>query len=184
MMGDFLGRLLDWARDLWPFRTVEPWEDGFYVTLSKPGKRVGPGIWPVVPYFQDVKALSVAESRVTSPMLNVVLQNGKRLAFSVSARVRVVDVVKALVDVGSYQETSGEEIAAHMAEVLSEAPAERFETIQKRRNFIAKATDTLNERTNVYGVEVIEVQFTNWIEDIRTYRILSDSALSPPSLTW
>ena len=183
-MGDFLSQLLQLIKDLAPFRVVEPWEDGFYLTFSRVGKRVGPGIWPVVPYFQDVKALSVAESRLTTPMLNVVLTNGQRLAFSVSARVKVVDVVRALVDVGTYQETIGEEVAAFVADFLAEARADRFETVQKRRNMIAEATTLLNERTRVYGVEVIEIQFTNWILDIKTYRLLNDSSLSPPTLTW
>lgn len=182
-MGEIFTRLLDFIRDLWPFRVVEPWEQGFYTTLSKPGRNVGPGIWPVVPYFQDVRSLSIAEERVTSPMLNVVWC-GKRLAFSTSARVKVFDARKAMIDVGSYQETTAEEIAAHMAEALFEAPAERFETIKKRRNWLAETTRTLNERTRLYGVEVLEVQFTNWIEDIRTYRLLNDSSLSPPSVTW
>ena len=183
-MGDFFGRLLDWLREAWPFRTVEPWEDGFYLTFAQLGKRVGPGIWPVVPYFQEVKCLSIAEARLTTPMLHIMLTNGKQLAFSVSARVRVVDVVKALVDVGTYQETTGEEVAAFVADFLSEAPAERFETTRKRRNLIAEAVTLLNERTRVYGVEVIEIQFTNWILGVRAYRLLNDSALSPPSLTW
>lgn len=182
-MGEIFSRLLDFIRDLWPFRVVEPWERGFYVTLSRPGRAVGPGIWPVVPYFQDVKSLSVAEERLTSPLLNVIWC-GKRLAFSVSARLRVIDVLRATIDVGSYQETTGEEIAAHMAEALAEAPAERFETVKKRRNWLAETTRALNERTRLFGVEVLEVQFTNWIEDIRTYRLLNDSAVQPPTLTW
>lgn len=184
MIGDFFGRLLDYAIELWPLRLVKPWEQGFYTTFEKVGRRVGPGIWPVVPYFQDVLSLSVAESRLTTPLLNIMLMNGKRLAFSASARVRVVDVKRAMVDVGTYQETTGEEVAAFLADFLSEAAPDRFTTSIKRRNLFAEATRELNERTKDYGVEVLELQFTNWIEDVRSYRLLQDSALSPPSLTW
>jgi len=181
---EFFGRLLDYAVQLWPFRVVEPWERGYYLVFSRPKRNLGPGIYPVVPYFTDVKALSIAESRVTSPLLSVKLQSGKLLAFSVSARVRVTDVKQAEINVQAYQETTAEEIAATMAEALAECSPDRLATVKKRRNWLAEVTHELNGRVREYGVEVLEIQFTNWIEDVRSYRLLQDSALSPPSLTW
>ncbi|HUT86477.1 MAG TPA: SPFH domain-containing protein [Candidatus Heimdallarchaeota archaeon] len=183
-MMDFFGRLLEYIERLWPFRPVEAWERGFYIVFSKPMKEVGQGIWPVIPYFTDVLVVPIAEARLTTPMLNIVLQNGKRLAFSVSARVKVVDVKKALIVVSTYQETTGEEVAAFIADFLADAKPDRLTSAIRRKNLIIEAVRELNNRTIEYGVEVIEIQFTNWIEDIKTYRLLNDSSLSPPSLTW
>lgn len=181
---NFFTQLLEWIKEMWPLRKVEPWERGFYLIWSQVRRKVGPGIWPVVPYFMDVASLSVAVARAKTPLLTIKLLSGKQLCFSASARVRVVDPELAIVNVQDYQETAGEELEAKLAEALSEAPMDRFDTIQRRRNFITKARAELNETLAEYGIEVIEIQFTNWIEDERIIRLLQDSALQPPSLTW
>lgn len=183
-MGEFFSRLLDFIKELWPFRVVEPWEQGFYVTFSRPGRAVGPGIWPVVPYFQDVRSVSVAEARTSTPLLSVVLADGRRVSFSASARVLVVDPFAAIIAVQDYQQTTSEEISATMAEFFADADPTRFATARKRRNLLTEVTTLLNERLAPFGIKVQEVQLTNWIDGVRTYRLLNDSALAMPSLTW
>ena len=175
-MGDFLRIILDSIQYLWPFRPVEAWERGAYFVLNRPRWRVGPGYWPMVPYFSDVKAVSVAPAIIRTPLQIVTLVSGKTLAFSASATVQVEDVVSALVDVDSYEETTGELISGALAERLAKVDPERFETAVRRRNLLQELASDLDEECLAFGVRVRALRFNNFAINLKTYRLLTDSA--------
>lgn len=170
--------LIDLLREVWPFRSVAGWERGVMTVFQRPWRDLGPGIYPVIPYVMDVVSTSTVPAIVTTPLLNVVLSDGRRLSFSASAVVQVVDVRRAIFAIDDHRETALEDIASLLADQLADVDPERFQTPRKRRNLMKELVQTLNESTQPYGVTVQEIRFQNWILDIRTYRVLTDSATS------
>lgn len=178
-MTDFLRLVLEVLQFLWPFRPVEQWERGLYYTLGRAGKEVGPGRWPVVPYFMDVRSTSVVPAVVSGPLQTITLKDNCVLSFSVSATVQVRDVRLAINAVDSYQETIQELLAAVVGEALAEADRERFETARRRAGFLRELRTTLQAQTEPFGVEIQAIRFTSFVMNVRTYRFMTDSAVLP-----
>jgi len=175
-MGEFLSTLINVLNYAWPFREVEGWERGVYTVFGKPWKQVGAGRWPVVPYFMDVRAVSMVPAVVQTPLQFVTLASGTTASFSASAVVHVEDVQKAIFEVDDYRETTQELASAILAQELAEAKADRFETAIKRRNLMSELQAALDQQTSIYGVRVTALRFNNFSTNLRIYRLVQDSA--------
>lgn len=183
-MGDFWAKLLELLKDLWPFRPVQAWERGFYTILSKPRRNVGPGIWPVIPLFTDVKCESIAPAIVRTPLLWLTLTDGTTLSLAVAARMQVRDVRAAICDVDDYRETVQELLTALTASRIQEADPKRLDP-EKRGRFLSGLVRSVNAETSRFGVETTEVWFTSYAVGVRTYRLVTDKATSlDGGLTW
>jgi regulator of protease activity HflC (stomatin/prohibitin superfamily) len=90
-MTDFLRLLLDAIAYIWPLRVVKQWERGGYYALGKWQREVGPGIYPVIPWFCEVLEISVAEAIVGTGRQDITLSDGSMLSFCATATVGVVD---------------------------------------------------------------------------------------------
>lgn len=180
-MGELVRLVFDFIEFLWPFRAVEQWERGVYYFFGKCWRTVGPGRWPVIPYFMEVRAVGIAPSIVGTPLLTITLKNGDALTFSVAATVFVEDAAAALNKIEDYEETTQELLGARVAEKLAEVDPNRIDSGSRRR----LATDLarwLDEETVEYGVRVTALRFTNFVVNVRTYRFLTDTSL--PALAW
>lgn len=182
-MANWFDALINAFTYCWPFREVEGWERGVYTFFGKPWRDVGPGRWPVVPYFMDVRAVSVVPAVIQTPLQFVTLSNGKVVSFSASAVVEVEDARKAIFDVDDYKETTQELTAAVLAQELAEASPDRFDTARKRRNLTADLAAALDGQTAGYGVRVRTVRLNNFAIDLRVFRLVQDSATLQP-ISW
>lgn len=177
-MSDFLRLLLDSIQYLWPFRMVKQWERGGYYVLGRWWREVGPGIYPVVPWFTDVTEISVAEAIVGTGRQDITLSDGSMLSFTAAATVGVVDVRLALNVVDSYTETVQELLASVLADKLAEVDAARV-TPEKRTRLFADLKRWVAAEALAYGVEVRTVRFTSFIINAKAYRVIIDQ--TPPA---
>lgn len=175
-MGDLFRILIDIFQYLWPFREVEGWERGIYTVLGKPWRGVGPGRWPVVPYFMNVHAVSVVPGIVRTPLQFVTLSNGSVASFSASAVVQVEDPRTAIFAVDDYGETTQELISAVLSQELAEVDPDRFSTARKRKNLLDELGRTLDGLTLAYGIRVKALRFNNFALNLRLFRLVQDSA--------
>lgn len=175
---NWLATLLDLLKSFWPLALVSQWERGFYVVWGHALKRqIGPGIYPFIPWFMDVSAVSIVPAPVSTPLLNITLRDGRTVGYSVTAIVQVTDVWHAINSIDNYKESTSECVASKVSEKLGEVDASRLDS-DKRRRFLSDLLRWVNEDTNQFGVEVRALRFTNFALNQRAYRILADSALA------
>jgi regulator of protease activity HflC (stomatin/prohibitin superfamily) len=192
---------LDFLYQFWPFVQIDPWERGvmfFSGRVVKPGwfsrlaTKIGmpfrdetghllPGTYFFIPWLQDVSGVDVVPVPIGTPMLNITLDDKRTLSFSVTFIVRVFDPTMALCEVDDYKESTGEIIASKVAEKLMEVDATRIDS-EKRKRLLSSLRSWVNDDTEVFGVEVLDLRFPNFAVEQKAYRILSDTALA--SIAW
>jgi hypothetical protein len=140
---------------------------------------VGPGIWPIVPWFTEVQEISVARGIVATPRIDITLTDGRTLSAQASAVVRVVNLDKAVNAVDSFMESGQELLHKVVADKLSEAAAERLAP-ESRRRLLGGLKQSLNHKAAEFGLEFEELSFTTFVFSPRLYRVLSDGASVAP----
>jgi regulator of protease activity HflC (stomatin/prohibitin superfamily) len=172
-MGDFLRVLVDVLTYVWPFRPVEHWERGVYYVMGKAWKTVGPGRWPVVPYFMDVRSASVVPDPIIGPKQDVTLADGTTVTFCASIIYVVEDAEQALNEIHDYPKAVMEIMQRTVAMRLQAETAVKF-TPAERGLFLGGILQTINAETRVFGVRARKLAFTSFIMNVATMRILSD----------
>jgi regulator of protease activity HflC (stomatin/prohibitin superfamily) len=172
-MGDFLKALIDLISFWWPGRRVEQWEVAGRYWKGQWVKQVGPGIYWIVPWFGDIKTISVATSLVGTGRQDFTLPDGKLLSFAATASLRVVDPYKALNSVDGYQESMQELLQSVAGDQLSREKVEQLD--QSKRTFLlSRLKKKVVEEAAQYGIEVMSVSFTSFVTEARAYRLMID----------
>ncbi len=171
--------LLDLVTLLWPFHVVRQWEQGLYYVNGRFQWQCSPGLKVVVPYFCDVKCISMVPEIETTPLQTVTLRDGKTLTYSASLTIQVVDAEKAYNRVGHWSETIIELAAGVVSACLADADPVRIvdPTRKKRENLLDEIRDEINAVASAYGVEVRALRLNNFALGIRTIRLLMDKSV-------
>jgi hypothetical protein len=178
VIGDIFRLIVDVIQFAWPFRIVRQWELGGYYWFGRFCHTVGPGVYPIVWWFSEVREISVVPAIVRTARLDITLSDGSSLTFAASAWARVTDYDRAVNSVDNYTETTEELMAAVLAEQLAVIDAVRVEP-EKRKGLIKTLTKAINEESTQFGVEVTQLRFTTFVTKARTYRLLQDSQAQP-----
>jgi hypothetical protein len=169
---DFLRLIVDVAAFLWPFRIVWQWERGAYYFFGFYLFEVGTGLWPVVPFFCDVKTVNAVVDVLSTDEQTIEVQGGGTLTFTASAKLRVVDSHLALNNVVDHEQNVIEDVAAVLADTLADMPAERLSD-DKRRSLLRKCVIEVNKEVATYGMVIDSLRFTNFIRNIGTHRLFT-----------
>jgi regulator of protease activity HflC (stomatin/prohibitin superfamily) len=172
-MGDFLRLLLDGIQFLWPLRIVRQWERGGFYVWGRFWKVVGPGIYPIVPWFMEVKEISVVPAIVSTPRLDITLKDGVLASFRAAATVEVVDYNLAVNTVDSFTETIQELLSAVLADRLADVDPERLRPAGRNR-LLSDLTRWVNEESERFGIRTSKVRFTTFVLGVRSLRLLQE----------
>lgn len=178
-MTDLLHLVAQWAEFLWPFRRVQFFERALYTVCGRWQFDIGPGVWPVVPWFCEVDPVAMSKGIVATPRIDVTLKDGRLLSAQVSAVVKVVDLRRAVNAVDAFMESSQELLHAVVADKLSDVEATRLEP-EGRRRLVGDLRRWVNEQAAEFGVEFDQLRFTTFVINPRPYRVLSDGAAIAP----
>lgn len=173
-MTELLRLIVDVFGYLWPFRPVDQWERGCYYVLNVVRREVGPGVWPVVPYFMDVRSVSVVPDPIIGPRQDVTLADGTTAFFNASVIVRVEDVTKALNEIHDFETATREIMARTVGMRLQSETADKL-TPEERGRFLAGLLTTIDTQTKVFGVRVSSLAFPSFVMHTRTYRLVGDN---------
>lgn len=176
--------MLNWVQTLitvltylWPLRMVEQWERGNYYIAGHFMKEVGPGVWPILPYFMDVKTASVVPGIISTPLLNITASDGSTpISFSAAATIQIVSVDKAYNKIETVRETTREMLAAVTADKLADVDVSRLDGGSRRR-LVADLKKWMNKELEFAGIEVLAIRFTNFMVGVRSYRFMTDTSL-------
>ena len=178
-MNDFLRLVLDSVQFLWPLRLVEPWERAVYSVCGRWTFEVGPGVYPIVPWFCEVRQQSVVTAILGTPRQDITLSDGSTLTFAATAKVRVANALLACLSVDDYHETTQELIGSVLAEKLAEVDAKRLEP-EARKRLLADLRRWINAESMEWGVEVSHLRFTTFVLNVKTFRLLQESQAVAP----
>lgn len=173
-MGDFLRVILDSIQFLWPLDRVRQWERGGYYFCGRWWKEVGPGVYPVIPWFSSVLSISVVPAIVETPRQDITLQDGKTLYFSASATVRVIDLNLAVNSIDNFTQTTQELIAAVLADRLARVRPDRLGP-ERRSALMRTLREAVTEEARLFGIEVSKLRFTNFVLNAKTIRLLQNT---------
>lgn len=178
-MSDLFHLIAQWAEFLWPFRRVQLFERALYTVCGRRQWEVGPGVYPVLPWFCEVDPVAMSKGILVTPRIDVTLQDGKLLSAQVSAVVRVVDLRKAVNNVDAFMESAQELLHAVVADKLSDVAPSRLEP-EGRRRLVGDLRRWVNEQAAEFGVEFDQLRFTTFVLNPKPYRVLSDGAQVAP----
>jgi regulator of protease activity HflC (stomatin/prohibitin superfamily) len=170
-MGEFFGNILNRLEELWPFRIVRQWERAGYYVVGKFWRVVGPGVYPIIPWFTAVHEVTVVPAIVQTPRTDITLADGTPVSFSASAWVQVTDVNLAVNTVDNFHQTTVELITAVCAERLAGVDADRLSP-ERRGRFLTDLRRWCNEESNTFGVEVQKLRFASFTMKVKTIRLL------------
>jgi len=179
-VSDFLQLIAQWAEFLWPFRRVQIFERALYTVCGRWQWEVGPGTWLVLPWFCEVDPVATSKGIISTPRIDVTLQDGRLLSAQTSAVVRVVDLRKAINNVDHFMESAQELLHAVVADKLSDVAATRLEP-EGRRRLCSDLRRWVNEQAAEFGVEFDQLRFTTFVINPRPYRVLGDGV---PVASW
>lgn len=169
--------IIEVARYLWPFRIVHQWERGALYIFGRYIASLPAFVYPIIPYFTDVKPTSVVWGVISTPMLTVTTRDGKgTVTFSAAATLRIADLGKAYNKIDNVSETMRELLAAVTAERLAELDPDRLDG-DRRARLLNSLVGWLNEELEFCGLEVQAVRFTNFVVNMRVFRLMTDTAL-------
>lgn len=172
-MADFVRLLIDIVQFLWPFRRVEHWERGVRYWMGRAGQVVGPGVYPVIPWFGEVRTAPVAEFIIGTGRLDLAIKDGTVLSFAATATAQVSDVFQALNAVNEYQETATEAFMSACADQLAEETAASLEP-SRRTRMMKRVQAAVAGKLSRYGIEVLEVNFISLVPNARVHRLVID----------
>lgn len=170
-MGDFIRIILDSLEYLWPFRIVHQWEQGGYYVCGRFWKVVGPGCYPVFPFFVTMLGMSTVPYMVATPRMDVTLHDGKNLTLWATAWAQVKDFDLAHNTVDNYEHTTTELIQAIIADRLAKIDSTKLEA-ENRAELLRNLSGWCDKETKEYGVEITRVRFTTFVLNARTYRLI------------
>lgn len=177
MLADLLNTLVQIAAYIWPFRIINQWERGLYTIFGRIYFReLGPGLYPVIPWFCDVKEIPVSWDYVESGRLDLIIKDGRTLSCEIIAKMRVVQLQVAWVAFHDYEIDRRKMLRAVVSTALREADAERFEPARRGRLLGSSLLKAVQDGAAPIGCEVETVDVTTFILGARTYRLITESA--------
>lgn len=175
-MGEFFRALLDVIQYVWPFRIINQWEQGGFYMFGKFQHVVGPGCWPVIPWFTEIRDLSMVPALVSTPKKDITLSDTSTLHFAMTGWVQVTDFNLAVNTIDNYHQTTQELIEAVMCEKCADVDAARLQP-DKRARLLADLTRWVNAESEVFGVTVTKLRFTTFVLNVKTIRLLTDTGI-------
>lgn len=178
-MPDLMRLVMDILAFAWPFRKVYQWQVGLYYFCGRYQGEVGPGLKLIVPYFCDVKTVSVVPAIYQTPMQTITLRDGRHLTYSASITARVTNGNLAYNTLDNWNLSIVESVSGVLSEGLASADPDRFDPARgKRDRFLDELRDELNAEIGQYGLVVDALRFNNFAV-LRAYRLIQDRAVMP-----
>lgn len=173
MLGEIFGFIRDTIQFIWPLTIVHEYEEGGVYEFGHFIRVVGPGCWPILPWFTKVMTVCKAPKPVATGRQDITLKNGHVLSFEAVATMQVMNTEKALNAIEDYHHSAGILLASILAEKLADVEPERFEPNRRGRLF-SSLESTVKTEAEEYGISITRIRFTSFVLNTPTYRLLID----------
>ncbi len=176
-MTELIRLLLEVWEKIWPLKRVKRWEMGVELVWGWHWRNVGPGIYPVLPFFMDLFVVSIAPKTFCLPLQFITLRDKQSLNFSATIDVQVVDAGLALMGIEHWEETTAERVSGLLGERLGDVDPKRFDPAYGvRSRLLEELREEADKLTRAFGVTVRAIRFSNFAVGVRTLRLLAERA--------
>jgi regulator of protease activity HflC (stomatin/prohibitin superfamily) len=175
---NWLATLIEFLERFWPLEIVYEWEAGVFFIFGHAMRwRLGPGMYPFIPWFMHIEKVDVVSVPFSTPLQRITLDDASTLTYSATAIVQIVDPYKAVCAIADYRQSTGERVLSMISEKLAEIDTERLKSGSRKRlrTMLTKETD---KDTQEFGVTVQDIRFANFAINQRSYHLLMDSAIT------
>lgn len=181
---------------LWPFVIVHQWELGIYTVFGRyvqPWRIMGfrlrhalpkvlkPGLYIRIPFFTQLKEVTIAWDFVESGRLDVTLRDDRALTFEFTALARIVDPELAYFGFHDFEADLKKALRAAVADFLMSEDTERF-LPERRGRLLGKSLLLAAQKAAAkVGHEVEEVSVVTFVLQPRIFRLLQDAPTAAAS---
>lgn len=173
MLAELLGIIKELVQLLWPFEMVHQWEKGNYYIFGRYWKTVGPGVYPVVPWFFFVETVHISRGVVGTGRKDITTKDGGLLSYEATAPIWVRDANVAVNEVDELRETAQELFSSVISERLADVDADRLKP-ESRGRLVSDLLRWANDEAREYGLEFGRIRFTSYVRNLPTHRLLMD----------
>lgn len=173
-MNAFFENIWNFLKELQPIRIVRSYQQGVRFTNGiHSNKPLPPGVYAVIPFFDDIEAVNTQEDVIDLPMQTVTTSDGKQVTLSWNVEYQVVDAVLHFMSVRDFDENLPRKAARHIASRVRELTLD--ELVLGQRELEGSLKGTLQTRTKTWGVKILDVGITDIVQ-AKAYRFIGGLA--------
>lgn len=171
---DFISKLIEILQYLSPVKIIYQWENGCRYRFGKYKKTLKPGIYFIIPFFQEIKTDTIVPDLVQSPLQTITLSDGKTLTYSAQFTLRIYNLGLAYNNVSLFKETAREIASAGLADTFAVLPSAELLNIPTRCAACDYAEKYINKSLEKYGMVCDKISLINFAIGMRTIRLITD----------
>ncbi|MEM1379722.1 MAG: slipin family protein [Pseudomonadota bacterium] len=139
------------------FKVLKEYERAVIFTLGKVGRRAaGPGLVILIPVIQQMRKVDMRTLVADVPPQDVISRDNVSVNVNAVIYYRVVDAVKAVVQVENYKEATSQLAQTTLRSVLGKHDLD--EMLQERDRLNKDIQGILDEQTEAWGIKVANVE--------------------------
>ena len=160
---------------LLPFTILTSYQQGVRWTLGRNPTLLKPGPRWRLPFFHSVSVHDVVDEVMNLPTQSVITKDNKTVCFSVNIAFRISDIVAHECNVQDFNESLAGAAMTHLAKRVREATLAELETPEGLKKLEESLSRTLTTKVKRWGVEIIDVGFTDFVPQPRMIRLFLDN---------
>ena len=157
------------------FKILREYERGVIFTLGRVGKKAaGPGIIILIPLVQQIRKVDMRTLVHDVPTQDVISQDNVSVKVNAVIYYRVVDAVRAIVQVENYQAATSQLAQTTLRSVLGKHDLD--EMLQERDKLNKDIQEILDTQTEAWGIKVSNVEIKHVDVDPSMIRAIAKQA--------
>lgn len=157
------------------FKILREYERGVIFTLGRVGKKAaGPGIIILIPVIQQMRKVDMRTLVHDVPTQDVISQDNVSVKVNAVIYYRVVDAVRAVVQVENYQAATSQLAQTTLRSVLGKHDLD--EMLQERDKLNKDIQEILDHQTEAWGIKVSNVEIKHVDVDPSMIRAIAKQA--------
>lgn len=157
------------------FRVLREYEKGVVFTLGRVGRKAaGPGIIILIPFLQQMRKVDMRTLVHDVPTQDVISQDNVSVKVNAVIYYRVIDAVRAIVQVENYMTATSQLAQTTLRSVLGKHDLD--EMLQERDKLNKDIQAILDQQTEAWGIKVSNVEIKHVDVDPSMVRAIAKQA--------
>ena len=163
MLGDIVGRIIDFIIELKGFVVIRCYERGVRFRNGRVTEgQLVPGVFFYVPLLWSIEVVPIVEDVIDLPTQSITTADGKMVSFSANISFTVEDAVLLYTEVQDFGENLSRVACGHLAMRVREWSWEELQSSQRKLE--SSLRDTLTTRVKGWGVRILECRLTDCVQ--------------------
>lgn len=173
MFDKLIDLLSNWIEQILPLFIIRDYEMGVLLRFGKYSRTVGPGIYPKIPFFDEVINQHVVVTTLSLPPQSLYTKDKQNIVVKGVVKYRISDVKTFLLEVYDAQDAISDMTQSILKNIVMDKTLD--ECIDP------EIDSTLTKKARVeskkWGVEIQQVTLTD-LAPIRSFRLINDTVVN------